>query len=310
MNKIPAISVVMPVYNAEKYLKQSIESILNQTFADFELVMINDGSTDGSLKILESFAKLDSRCSVYSQENKGISETINNGIRLSRAEIICIMDNDDVSMPLRLEKQFQYLNDYPECVALGTNALLIDPDGLPINTWVYEQTHDEIDSSNLSGASGSRICHPSVALRKSAVLAVGGYRPEFQLTMDYDLFLRLAEVGKLANLPDVLFKYRQHLGSAGHEKRDQQLMETLKVLNETYTRRALIKNFSELQQQVNDYVPLNHRAQHLKWGWWALSEKNYQTSIKYALKATFQKPLNLEGLKLLACVVRSFVIKR
>lgn len=230
MANIPAISIVMPVYNAESYLHISIQSLLAQTFTDFELILINDGSTDGSLEILNSFKLIDFRCIVHNQNNKGISATLNYAINFAKADIVCIMDNDDICMPLRLEKQVQHMKMNPNCVAVGTSALLIDPDGLPICTWVYEQKHDEIDAANLIGIAGSRICHPSVALRKSSMLAVGGYRPEFQLSMDYDLFLRLAEIGELANLPDVLFKYRQHLDSAGTKKRKQQLEETQKAL--------------------------------------------------------------------------------
>lgn len=312
MKKLPAISVLMPVYNAEKYLKQSIESVLNQTFTDFELIMINDGSTDNSLKILESYMLQDSRCIVHNQENKGLVATLNEGINIAKADIIFRMDNDDICMPQRFEKQMEYLNSHPECVALGTSILLIDPDGFPINTWLYEQSHNKIDALNLSGAAGSHICHPSVALRKSVLLSIGGYRQEYEWAEDYDLFLRLAEVGKLANLQEVLLKYRQHAASIGYAKRKQQLTVSLKVLEDVHERRQLRFDSKKavFLKSINDYVAPSKHDIHLKWGWWALSERNYQTSVRNAIKAIFQKPFNMNGFKLLACVARDYISKR
>lgn len=305
MNKIPAISVVMPVYNAENFLVETIESVLNQTFKDFEFIMINDGSTDGSLNILKHYAVKDSRCIVLDSHNRGIVASFNHGINLAKAEIICRMDADDIIMPKKFERQIEYLYTHPECVAVGTDTLLIDPEGLPINTWIYENTHDEIDASNLAGTNGLRICNASVAMRRSSFMSVGGYRPDFEWAEDYDFFLRLAEIGKLASLPEVLYKYRQHVSSVGHAKRKLQLAASLKALEDAHKRRQLtFDSRSAFLKLADDYSSPSMKDIHLKWGWWALSERNYQTSIKHAIKAIFQKPLSFEGLNLLACALR------
>ena len=310
MNKNPAISVVMSAYNASKFLKEAVESILNQTFQNFEFIMINDGSSDNTLEILQHYAQIDSRCIVLSWDNKGIIESVNHGIKLAKADIICRMDADDISLPNRFEKQIEYLNSHSECVALGTNALLIDPEGMPINTWIYEQDHDEIDAANLKGTYGSRFCNPSVAIRKESILSIGGYRTGYEWAEDYDLFLRLAEIGKLANVPEALVKYRQHVESVGHAKRILQLEASISALEDTFKRRNLTFDLkTDLKKKANEYSPPSKSETELKWGWWALSEKNYLTSLKYATKALLQNPFNFKGINLLACVIRDFYFK-
>ena len=109
--KSPLISVILPVYNAEKYLAEAIDSILNQTFTDFEFIIINDGSTDNSLSILQSYQTQDSRIRLFSRENKGIVMTMNEGIDLARGEWLARMDADDIAMPSRFERQLQHLKE-------------------------------------------------------------------------------------------------------------------------------------------------------------------------------------------------------
>jgi glycosyltransferase involved in cell wall biosynthesis len=310
MTSTPAISVVMSAFNAEKYLDEAIQSVLAQTFTNFELILINDGSTDGSLKILEHYAQKDARCIVLSWENRGIVASGNHGVHLAKADIICRMDADDICMPQRFEKQFNYLNAHPDCAAVGSNALLIDPEGMPIVTWTYLSTHEEIDNLNLTGSVGSCICHPSVAIRKSSLLAVGAYRAEFEYAEDYDLFLRLAEVGKLANLPEMLLKYRQHSASAGHAKRKLQLTMTQKALEDALQRRGLPLKHALNSESISNHITPSAQATHLKWAWWALSEKYYSTAIKHGFKALKLNPFSLGVYHLSACVAKDYLLKR
>lgn len=310
MNIIPKISVLLPVYNAEAYIDEAIKSVLNQSFKDFELIIINDGSTDDSLARIQHYAQLDDRCLVHSTENSGIVKSLNFGVNLARADIICRMDADDICMPQRLEKQFEYLNKHPECVAVGSNVLLIDPEGMPIVTWKYPNRHEEIDNLNLTGSVGSCICHPSVAIKKSSFIMVGAYRTNFEYAEDYALFLRLAEVGKLANLPDVLLKYRQHSASIGHVKRKQQLMVTQEALEEALLRRGLPLNHALNADFIKNYVPPTSQDTFIKWAWWALSEKYYSTSFKYGFKALKLNFFNIKTYSLLACIARNFVLKK
>lgn len=291
-NKSPAISVVMGVYNAEKYIDQAIESILGQTYGDFELLLLNDGSTDNSQSRLEYYAKLDKRCKVYSGVNKGMVATLNQGIALAKADIIFRMDNDDICRPQRFERQMRYLEDHPECVAVGSKALLIDADGLPIiEMWDYTD-HDKIDEANLSGV-GSFICHPAVAMRKAAILKVGGYHQEFHYAEDLDIFLRLAEVGILANIPEVLLEYRQHVESVGYARREAQFKATHLSVIEAKKRRGLpYESHSVCEESL--FIPPSPSEIHLKWAWWALAGNNRQTAKKHAFKAFLENPFNLE----------------
>ena len=114
------------------------------------------------------------------------------------------MDCDDICFPQRFEKQIAYLDSHPDCVAVGSRILLIDTEGLPICEFIDELTHDEIDTKHLSGVGGCQICHPSATMRREAVVRAGKYREGYAPAEDLDLFLRLAEIGKLANLPDIL----------------------------------------------------------------------------------------------------------
>lgn len=297
----PAASVLMPVCNAGKYLDAAIESILGQSFTDFELLLLNDGSSDGSLDRMEHYAHLDSRCKVYSWPNRGIADTRNEGIRLARAEILIWMDADDISYPTRIEKQMAYLGGHTECVAVGTEVMLIDPDGEPLRHYVTQNDHDAIDAAHFDGRWGA-ILQPSSAMRKAAIVAVGGYRTNFPYAEDSDLWLRLAEVGRLANLPEVLFGYRQHLDATGYAHAQTQFDSQHRAIAEARVRRKLANSLS-----VDDWEPLppvTVADVHRKWGWWALSERHFATARKHAFAAIRVGSFSIANLKLLACILR------
>ena len=298
----PAASVIFPVYNAGEYLDSAIESILSQTFKNFELLLLNDGSTDDSLSRLEYYAGQDSRCKVFTSINRGLVGTLNEGIRLAAGDILFRMDQDDISLPDRFEKQMRYLAEHPECVLVGSRVLLIDPDGMPIMEMGDRMKHEDIDEGLSWG--GAFIFHPAVAMRKSAVQQIGGYRAEYEYADDLDLFLRMAEVGRLANLPDVLVRYRQHTSSMSYAGRDRQFKSILAATADARRRR----------NQDADVVPdgmWSAKAAvstisdvHRKWAWWALASGNLATARKYALKALLKNPFNFENIKVCACVLR------
>jgi glycosyltransferase involved in cell wall biosynthesis len=296
-------SVILPVYNAGKYLNAAIESVLSQTFTNFELLLLDDGSTDGSLKQLEYYANLDSRCKVYSRANRGVAATLNEGLNLASSDIVIRMDQDDISRPERFEKQMRYMVEHPECVLIGSRAQLIDSEGLPIIVMGHCQTHEEIDAGLSWG--GAFIFDPTIVVRKSAVLAVGGYRAEYEYAEDLDLFLRLAEVGRVANLPDVLVEYRQHPSSMSYARRDLQYQSILATTKDARRRRNLDMDEAEVAPQiagmnVASSIPDVHR----KWAWWALQGGNIATARKHAWRALSQDPLSLDNLKLCGCVIR------
>ena len=183
METVPLISVLMPVYNAEQYIREATESILNQTFRDFEFIITDDGSTDSSREILEEYAANDPRVNLISRPNTGHTTALNQMLAIAKGKYIARMDADDVSMPDRFEKQVAYLNASPECVCVGSRILTIDPFGSPLYEPNHRLVHDEIDKQLLSGV-GWSIVHPAAMILKSAIMSVGQYRPETEPAED------------------------------------------------------------------------------------------------------------------------------
>jgi glycosyltransferase involved in cell wall biosynthesis len=214
----PQISVLMPVYNAERYLDEAVQSILGQTFADFEFIIIDDGSTDGSLKILRGYEARDARIRLISRPNTGFCIALSESVSLARGEFIARMDSDDSSLPDRFEHQIAFLRSHPNVVAVGGEVSWVDQDGDVIRNFCAGHTHEELDAAQMRGVSGV-ITHPAVMLRRYALLEIGGYRNELEPAEDFDLFLRLAEHGRLANLDRLVLRYRIHAASCGGRRR-------------------------------------------------------------------------------------------
>lgn len=303
-NNKPAASVIFPIYNGGKYLDAAIESILSQTFNDFELLLLDDGSTDGSLGRLEYYASQDSRCKVFSSANRGLVDTLNEGVNLAVGDILFRMDHDDISLPGRFEKQIDYLAEHPECVLVGSRVLLIDPDGMPIMEMGDRMVHEEIDEGLSWG--GAFIFHPAVAMRKSVVQQIGGYRAEYGYAEDLDLFLRMAEVGRLANLPEVLVWYRQHTSSMSYAGRDRQFKSILAATADARLRRNNNVDTVPPGMWSDKDADSTIADVHRKWAWWALANGNLATARKHAWKALSKNPFNFESVKLCACVLRGY----
>ena len=194
------------------------------------------------------------------------------------------MDADDASLPERFRREVDYLRAHPECVLVGSRVRLVDPDGDPLCDWCTMQDHEAIDSFYLRGERGTVVSHPTVMMRRSAVLAVGKYR-DFQgdVADDVDLFLRLAEQGRLVNLPETLLKYRIHganMSSAAsyHERAHQALWE---MIHEARQRRNLPPIPTPLQPQLSMTTATSQQE---TWGWWALGAGHIRTARKYALR--------------------------
>ena len=146
------VSVVMPVFNAARFVAEAVESVLGQSFGDFELIAIDDGSTDGSGEILDRYAGKDCRIKVRRRENRGIVASRNEGLEMTSGELIAVLDSDDVAMPDRFALQVEFLGKHPECVAVGGAALVIDATSAPICAWDFPEMHQEIDQANLINA--------------------------------------------------------------------------------------------------------------------------------------------------------------
>lgn len=295
------ISVVMPVYNAEKYLKKAIDSILGQTYSDFEFIIIDDGSSDKSLEILQAYAKKETRIQLISRQNKGLIYTLNEGIAIAQGDYIARMDSDDISLPERFEKQLHFLMSHPQHVAVGCLTTLVDSDGDVIGPFGEWLTHDDIDQAHINCIGGA-IAHPTAMIKKSDILKVGGYSELYPYAEDLDLWLKLAEVGKLANLKERLFLYRQHVESIGYSKRLSQLDSAIKAVKNACKRRNI--GYKEIEFREKDLASLVDI--YCKWSWWALNSSNVETARKYALKAVIRKPYSLSVWKILACSVRGY----
>jgi hypothetical protein len=215
----PIIAVVMSVFNGQAYLRGAVESILAQTFTDFEFVIIDDGSTDKTAEILSDYAKRDDRVRVVSHENRGRAESLNRGIELARAPLIARMDADDISLPHRLKEQADFLERHPEVGLLSGAYDLMGSDNKILNTIRLPLGDLEIRTRMLDY---NAMCHPAVIMRKDIVLSAGGYRRAFSESEDYDLWLRMAERTRLANLEQVVLQYRIHPGQASIQNMQHQ----------------------------------------------------------------------------------------
>ena len=210
MNRNPAISVILPVYNVEAYVREAVESILSQTFTDFELIIINDGSTDGSGAILRDLAAHDTRIVLVERPNDGYVSALNEGLEMARADLIARMDADDVSMPERFALQHARMVQEPELAVLGSFSRVIDRGGGTVG--LYD--HFPLTPAAAMRCVEEHICpvhHPTVMMQRNAVLKAGGYRTAFCPAEDYDLWLRMIDLGyAIANLPQLLLNYRRH----------------------------------------------------------------------------------------------------
>lgn len=199
----PKISVVMPVHNALPFLAQSIESILNQTYQDFEFVILDDCSTDGSVDVIHDWAKRDSRIRVYEGDKcLGLVGSSNDAVSKSKAGIIARMDADDISHPDRLRQQLRVLEDDVNIAVVGTLSIGIDAAGhevRPRDRWRIVRRSDF-----------APFPHGSVMFRRSAFDATGGYRESPLSGEDHDLFRRMAQLGSVVTLPGALYSYRYH----------------------------------------------------------------------------------------------------
>ncbi|MBI4536550.1 MAG: glycosyltransferase [candidate division NC10 bacterium] len=199
----PRVSVIMPVYNEERYVRQAVDSILRQTFTDFEFIILDDGSTDGTPDILRSYA--DPRIRVFSQPNAGLSPSLNRCLSLASARYLARMDGNDVSDPERLRTQVEFLDGHPEVGLLGAYYENIDDGGRTVKRYTYPTHHEEIRRALWSDCP---MCHSLVMFRRACIDAVGGYRERIGPAEDYDLWFRISERFRLSNIPRSLHQVR------------------------------------------------------------------------------------------------------
>ena len=224
MNPSPTLSVLMPVFNAERYLRAAIESILNQTFADFEFIILNDGSTDGSKEIILSYPDPRIRY-VENEKNLGLIQTLNKGVGLCKGKYIARMDADDISMPDRLKRQYRFMEKHPNVGVCGTWAKVIDATNT-VQGKIVNQTYPSFVSIHLLFS--VPLVHPSCLMR-TAILQQHPYHPA-PAAEDYNLWCRLNGVTRIANIPAFLLYYRWHESNVSKEQNQVQEKNTIQII--------------------------------------------------------------------------------
>lgn len=232
----PLVTVLMTVYNDEKFIEQSIKSILGQTFSDYEFIIVNDGSRDGTKEIIEKFRKNDSRIKVIHQENSGTTIASNKGLGEATGKYVARLDSDDISFPYRLEKEVQYLENNPNVALIGGGCEIIDEIGNVVGV-------RNVNPRDLKKTLQSRCFYQQsdVMYKRELVVTLGGYRSKFRNAQDYDLWLRISEQYDIAKLPTLLGQWR--LNSKGY---------TLSRKKEQINEMKLAQKFS-LQRKIRGY---------------------------------------------------------
>lgn len=302
----PRVSVLMAVFNTVEYLQEALSSISNQSFRDFEIVVIDDGSDDGSSEILKSFASKEPRMRLTLRKNIGIVATRNELLASARGDLVAWMDSDDVSALNRLAFQVNKFDDDPLLVCLGAAAQCIDPEGHPLNVERYPLDHSEIV---IEQRNGGAMRFPTTMMRREAALKVDGFREPFRIGEDFDFLLRLSELGKMANLPDTLYFYRQHLysvcatlGSRWAAYRDQ-ILELARERRE-YGRDRLQKGGTiSIDAQDSGITQRFVARTYAQWARYSLQNGNRRLAWKYSRLAIYARPAALGAWKILIRVM-------
>jgi glycosyltransferase involved in cell wall biosynthesis len=295
----PVVSVLMPVYNAERFLEQTLQSILAQTFTDFEFIIIDDGSTDSSRSILESHAARDRRVRLVSRPNTGYVVALNEAIGMARGRYLARMDADDVALPVRLERQVQFLDEHPDHVCVGAVCAFIDERGRFLRYSMSVFGHEANQRELMRGS--TTLIHPTWMMRRDAVERVGPYDPSLMPAEDIDLLLRLSETGKVDNLPEPLLKYRMHDQSVSSRRHHQQLAHMKMAVERAAGRRGVPVpelGLSPFRAQGGRRSVAKLR---LTYGWWAFQSGRRSTALLYAAKALRLVPWHGGAWDLLAC---------
>jgi len=223
----PKVSILMSVYNGARDLREAVDSILKQSFTDFEFIIVNDASNDNSPAILNEYAAKDKRIKLINNEfNLGLTKNLNKAIRESKGEYLARFDSDDISYPDRLKMQVEFLDKNPNCALVGTWSDIIDGSGKIMRTVKYPTSSNDVKKVLIRY---NPFFHSSAMFRKSAVNAVGPYDESWRFAQDYELWLRIAEKYDIANIPQVLLGYRETGGSITASKNRAQVGFVLKA---------------------------------------------------------------------------------
>jgi glycosyltransferase involved in cell wall biosynthesis len=293
----PRVSVLMAVYNGERYLKAAVESILAQSFEDFEFIIVDDGSTDRSPAQLRNYADRDARIRLISSAKAGLTRSLNKGLAIAAGEFVARMDADDIARPERFAQQVAFLDAHPNTALVGCGYDLIDEKDRVLDTVIPVADDKAIQDRHLRGL--TTICHPCMMARHQSLSNIGGYDESYPVAQDLDLYLRLGETGELANLPALLMKYRYHSRSTSDTRQQLQLECMRKATERAWERRGITGTFEvpEHWRPGNDTellygfeLTVAHRA---------FCSGQRRTAVIYTLKAVFRRPLRMLAWRLL-----------
>lgn len=236
--QFPLVSVVMSVYNGRHYLPAAIESILNQTYPNFEFIIIDDGSNDGAETMLAEYARQNSgRITLLrNPQNIGYTRSLNRGLQEARGNYIARQDADDISEPTRLAEQVTFMEAHPQVGLVGTMVQLIDAEDRPLDFEYFPPAYDNATIQERLLV-GNCLCHGSVMMRRHCLAQTGFYDVSLEPSEDYDLWLRLGEVADIANLQKPLYRYRYHAGSVSGRRYPQQMFNHARLLENAVQRR-------------------------------------------------------------------------
>jgi len=222
----PTVSIVMPAFNAAEFLDDAVSSILNQTFRDFEFIIVDDASTDETPDILQKYAEADGRVRVYRQGKEGMIAALNRGCRMACGEFIARMDADDISLPRRIELQRKFLERHPEIGILGTWAARIDENGSIIGMACPSSNPRLLKWEHFFGIC---VIHPTVMMRRKILEKLDFYRPGAVHAEDRDLWLRASTITEFSNVPEILLKYRVWRKSTSKRLREDYLDNAIQL---------------------------------------------------------------------------------
>jgi len=279
----PTVSVLMPVYNCERYLDEAIWSIREQTFTDFEFVIVNDGSTDGSLDIIRHHAAEDERIILLDRPNGGYIDALNAGLAICCGEYIARMDGDDVSLPDRLERQLRFLAENDDVCLVGSSVDLMTSDGDVYHRFDLPAGHEQIIGACVDSGC-SAIFHPTWLARRRVYEISGGYDPAYYGAEDVALLLRYADQMQYANLSDVLVRYRRHPGAVGNRLRAKQVVAGEKAIRE----------YARTKRHVSSHILSSHAY---RASWTSTDEGDWRSGVKYAIRSWLDEPLSVSGVR-------------
>ncbi len=217
----PLVTVLMPVYNADKYLSDALESVISQTYKNLEILIINDGSTDNSETIIKQYQKSDNRIRYIYHHNQGVARTLKQGVSLAKGTLIRRHDADDISLPVAIEEQVLFLQNHQEIGAVATQQCHLTENGkiawhkrLPREEWFEGKPYKQVNLKDFSATKAAPIVHGTVLFYKQLAIDVGNYRPQFLVAEDYDLWLRIMEQKKFVILHSCTYFLRIHGSSA------------------------------------------------------------------------------------------------